>query len=90
MRMNEILPGHVQEFVRNCQKKGLAPSTIHRIITVLSAIFSTALVNQIVFIHPCKGVVLPRMRKLSNQLRRSMPRVLPGRSCCPRPRGGAG
>ncbi|CAM4140771.1 adenosine deaminase [Nocardiopsis rhodophaea] len=29
-------------------------------------------------------------RKLSNQLRRSMPRVLPGRSCCPRPRGGAG
>ncbi|MBB6174402.1 integrase [Nocardiopsis mwathae] len=63
MRMNEILPGHVQEFVRNCQKKGLAPSTIRRTITVLSAIFSTALVNQIIFIHPCKGIVLPHVSR---------------------------
>ncbi|GAA4899043.1 tyrosine-type recombinase/integrase [Streptomonospora salina] len=61
MRMNEILPGHVQEFVRNCQDKGLAASSIRRSVTVLSAIFSAALLNQIIFTHPCKGIVLPRV-----------------------------
>ncbi|GAA3733637.1 tyrosine-type recombinase/integrase [Salinactinospora qingdaonensis] len=61
MRMNEILPGHVQEWVRQCQEKKLAASTIQRMVTVLSAIFSTALYNQIIFIHPCKGVKLPRV-----------------------------
>ncbi|MEY9214408.1 tyrosine-type recombinase/integrase [Thermobifida halotolerans] len=61
MRMNEILPGHVQEWVRARQQDSLAASTIQRIVTVLSAIFSTALLNQIIFIHPCEGVVLPKV-----------------------------
>ncbi|WP_269082877.1 tyrosine-type recombinase/integrase [Allosalinactinospora lopnorensis] len=59
--MNEILPGHVQEFVRKCQDKNLSPASIHRLTTMLSAIFSNALLNQVIFIHPCKGVVLPRI-----------------------------
>ncbi|WP_028647944.1 tyrosine-type recombinase/integrase [Nocardiopsis sp. CNT312] len=63
MRMNEILPQHVQAWVRQCQKEGLAASSIHRMATVLSAIFTSAVVNQVIFTHPCKGVVLPTVGK---------------------------
>ncbi|PSK82252.1 integrase-like protein [Murinocardiopsis flavida] len=61
MRMNEILPAHVQEFVRKSQERGFSPSSIHWMVTVLSAIFSNALLNQVVFLHPCKGVVMPKV-----------------------------
>ena len=55
MRMNEIMPSHVREWVTGLQAKGVTPATIQKVRFILSAIFTTAL-NDVTFIHPCKGV----------------------------------
>lgn len=59
MRMNEILPLHVRYFVRLLQDQGLSPNTVQRCKTVLSAIFTTALQDRVIFLHPCTGVRVP-------------------------------
>ena len=55
MRMNEIMPSHVREWVTGLLAKGVTPATIQKVRFILSAIFTTAL-NDVTFIHPCKGV----------------------------------
>jgi integrase len=59
MRMVEILPAHVREFMTALQAEGMKPATIKTYVNILSAIFTTALNDQITFLHPCKGVKLP-------------------------------
>lgn len=59
MRMNEILPLHVRDFVRRLQDLGMSPYTVQRCKTVLSAIFTTALHDRVIFLHPCTGVRVP-------------------------------
>jgi integrase len=59
MRMNEILPRHVRDFVRRLGDDGTSAHTIQRCRTVLGAIFTTALCDDIVFQHPCAGVKGP-------------------------------
>lgn len=66
MRMNTILPSDVREWVTRLseykdQKTGkkLAPATIRNLKNILSAIFTTALNDQVIFLHPCKGVKTP-------------------------------
>ena len=59
MRMNEILPLHVRDFVRRLQERGLSACTVQRCKTVLSAIFTTALQDRVIFLHPCTGVRVP-------------------------------
>ena len=79
MKMIEILPSHVREWVTLLQqgwvdapeqrKKGRKPTVsshpkvIKNCLVVLSAIFTTALNDQITFIHPCKGVKTPPVAK---------------------------
>ncbi|MGH3713664.1 MAG: tyrosine-type recombinase/integrase [Micromonosporaceae bacterium] len=58
MRMAEILPAQVREWIAHLQSKGVTPVTIRYNKTILSAIF-TAAFNDVVFIHPCKGVKTP-------------------------------
>jgi integrase len=58
MRMNEIMPSHVREWVTGLQAKGVTPATIQKVRFILSAIFTAAL-NDVTFIHPCKGVKTP-------------------------------
>jgi integrase len=58
MRMNEIMPSHVREWVTDLQGKGVTPATIQKVRFILSAIFTTAL-NDVTFLHPCKGVKTP-------------------------------
>ena len=58
MRMNEIMPSHVREWVTDLQAKGSARPTIQKVRFILSAIFTTAL-NDVTFLHPCKGVKTP-------------------------------
>jgi integrase len=60
-KMNEILPSHVREWVTElATKKNLSPANIQKLKnSVLSAIFTTALDDQVVFLHPCKGVKTP-------------------------------
>jgi integrase len=58
MRMNEIMPTHVREWVAGLQAKGVTPATIQKVRFILSAIFSAAL-NDVTFLHPCKGIRTP-------------------------------
>ena len=54
--MIEIMPGTVRDFIRKMQNRGASWHTIDKCRTILSAIFTTALNDQIIFLHPCKGV----------------------------------
>lgn len=59
MRMSEILPSHVRAFLHRLTVDGRSAMTVARCKTVLSSIFTTALNDQIVFLHPCSGVAAP-------------------------------
>jgi integrase len=58
-RLIDILPADVREWVLSLQRNGVQPHTIRYAMTVLSAIFTTALNDQITFLHPCMGVKTP-------------------------------
>jgi integrase len=58
-RMVDVLPADVREWVAKLQVGGVNPPTIRYAMTVLSAIFTTALNDQITFLHPCMGVKTP-------------------------------
>src|SRR5450631_3399567 len=58
-RMVDILPADVREWVAKVQVNGVNPPTIRYAMTVLSAVFTTALNDQITFLHACMGVKTP-------------------------------
>jgi integrase len=59
MRMIDIMPEHVRAWIAAMKKKGARPATIQKTKIILSAIFTTALNDQVTFVHPCKGVKSP-------------------------------
>ena len=59
MRMGEILPMHVREWVTALSSQGMSPATIRHNKIILSAIFTTALNDLIIALHPCRGVKSP-------------------------------
>jgi Phage integrase, N-terminal SAM-like domain len=59
MRMIDVLPEHVRAWIAKLQKKSEGVSTIKNCKAILSAIFTTALNDQVTFLHPCKGVKTP-------------------------------
>lgn len=63
MRMIEILPSHVREWITDLVAADVKPPTIRYLMTILSAIFTTALNDQVTFLHPCKGVRTPAIPK---------------------------
>jgi hypothetical protein len=63
MRMIEIGGPDVREFVTKLGYEGVKPSSVQYCLTVLSAIFTTALNDQVVFLHPCRGVSGPVVAK---------------------------
>jgi integrase len=67
MRMIEILPSHVREWVSKLESDGVKPSSIQYCVTILSAIFTTAM-NEMVFLHPCRGVKTPPVPKGIRQI----------------------
>lgn len=68
MRMVEILPEHVREWIAKLKANGVTPVTIRYNKIVLSAIFTTALDDQVTFIHPCRGVRTPPVPKKPLQI----------------------
>jgi len=68
MRMAEILPSHVREWVAKLVRDGLKPPAIRYCMVILSAIFTTALNDQVTFLHPCKGVKTPPVPKKARQV----------------------
>ena len=59
MRIADIMPIHVREWVSDLTNRGVTPATIRHQKIVLSAIFTTALNDYVVTLHPCKGVKTP-------------------------------
>lgn len=59
MRMIDIMPEHVRAWVSAQTARGTGPATIAANKMILSAIFTTALNDQVTFLHPCKGVKTP-------------------------------
>jgi integrase len=68
MRMVEILPAHVREWVTRLTREGVKPQAIRYCMVVLSAIFTTALNDQVTFLHPCKGVKTPPIPKRPHRI----------------------
>lgn len=56
MRMNEILPSHVREYLMRLGNQGASVHTVQKRKTVLSAIFTTALNDQVIHLRPCDNV----------------------------------
>ncbi len=59
MRMIEVLPSHVREWVVRLQREGVGAPTIRYCKVIVDAIFTTALNDQVTFLHPGKGVKTP-------------------------------
>ena len=54
MRMNQIMPADVREWVTHLTKNKVRPSNLRTLKSILSAVFTTALNDQVAFLHPCK------------------------------------
>ena len=63
MRMNAIMPLDVRRWVLALKDQGCSPSVIRQCHTILSALFTTALNDQLIQLHPCRGVKLPPVAK---------------------------
>ncbi|MBA3488025.1 MAG: tyrosine-type recombinase/integrase [Longispora sp.] len=59
MKMRDILPSHVREWVTKLTSDGLSPRNIQLNKTILSSIFTTALNDGVVSLHACQGVKTP-------------------------------
>jgi integrase len=59
LRMNQILPSDIREWVTHLTQTGVSPTNIRTLKSILSAVFTTALNDQVTFLHPCKGVRTP-------------------------------
>jgi integrase len=60
MRMADIFPEHIREWIAKMQREGRSAWTIQYCkSSILSSIFTTALNDQVTYIHPCRGVKVP-------------------------------
>ena len=59
MRMMDILPEHVREWVARMKAGGVSAPSIRYAMAVLGAIFTTALGDQVKSLYQCKGVKIP-------------------------------
>jgi integrase len=68
MRMIDILPEHVRAWIAKLLDEGVTPATVRSNKIILSAIFTTAMDDQVTFLHPCKGVRTPPVPKKPLQI----------------------
>ncbi|MDQ7909024.1 hypothetical protein RB614_31320 [Phytohabitans sp. ZYX-F-186] len=59
MRMAEIMPDQVREWIAEQADRGMDRKTLSNVFYILSAVFTTAFTDQVTFIQPCRGVKLP-------------------------------
>jgi integrase len=60
MKMRDIMPEHVRQWVTHMQAKGASARTIQYTKgSILNSIFTTALEDEVVTIHPSRGVKIP-------------------------------
>jgi integrase len=64
IRMRDIMPEQVRQWVTALQAQGVRPRTIQYCkVSILNAIFTTALADEVVTIHPSPGVKMPPVPK---------------------------
>ena len=64
MKMRDIMPEQVRQWVTAMQAQGVRPRTIQYCkVSILNAIFTTALADEVVTIHPSRGVKTPPVPK---------------------------
>lgn len=63
MRLIDILPSHVREWIVRLQADGVGTPTIRQCKVILNAIFTTALNDLITVLHAGKGVSTPAVAK---------------------------
>jgi integrase len=64
MKMRDIMPEQVRQWVTTMRARGARPRTIQYCkVSILNAIFTTALADEIVTIHPSRGVKTPPVPK---------------------------
>ncbi|GGT62772.1 tyrosine-type recombinase/integrase [Actinomadura citrea] len=68
MRMVDILPEHVRAWIAKLKNQGMKPVTIQCNKIILSAIFTTALDDQVTYLHPCRGVKSPPIARKPLQI----------------------
>lgn len=57
MRMRDIFPEHVQEWITHLKAQGVTPRRIQYCkVSILNAIFTTALRDNVIVIHPSRGI----------------------------------
>ena len=60
LRMADIFPEHIREWIAWMQREGRSAWTIQYCkSSILNSIFTTALNDQVTYIHPCRGVKMP-------------------------------
>lgn len=60
MRMADIFPEHIREWIAQMQRERRSAWTIQYCKgSILNSIFTTALNDQVTYIHPCRGVKIP-------------------------------
>src|SRR5437773_7435781 len=60
MQMADIFPEHIREWISQMQREGQSAWTIQYCkSSILNSIFTTALNDQVTYIHPCRGVKIP-------------------------------
>ncbi len=62
MRMIEVMPADVREWITDLQNKKVSAHVIRRCMTILGAIFTTAL-SDVVHLHPVRGIKPPPIAK---------------------------
>jgi integrase len=67
-KMIEIMPADIRDWITKASSQGVKPATIKYCLSVLSAIFTTALNDQITTLHPCKGVKAPTVPAKTRQI----------------------
>src|SRR6266568_710098 len=63
MRMIDILPSHVREWVARLAEREVGAPTIRQCKVILNAVFTTAFNDQITVLHAGKGVATPAVAK---------------------------
>jgi integrase len=62
MRMSDIFPEHIREWISAMQREHRSAWTIQYCkSSILNSIFTTALNDQVTYIHPCRGVKIPTL-----------------------------
>jgi len=60
MRMSDILPEHIREWITQMQREDRSAWTIQYCkSSILNSILTTALNDQVTYLHPCRGVKIP-------------------------------